>query len=201
MQIKQGKEGLYGTGKIYKNLYNTGVFCLVLYPDTDGCAVLPDGVAGRRGMARRHSTALKAFLSRGLMAVSLAGILALTLCGREWGSRMGGRFQFFPFWSYWRTITQGDEGLGIQIVNNILLFIPFGFALPLNFPRFKKLRYIILAGALLSLTVELVQGFTGLGLCEIDDVMGNTLGAGIGGWLWFYCTKSNKNPRRQRGNF
>ncbi len=155
----------------------------------------------RRGMARRHSTALKAFLSRGLMAVSLAGILALTLCGREWGSRMGGRFQFFPFWSYWRTITQGDEGLGIQIVNNILLFIPFGFALPLNFPRFKKLRYIILAGALLSLTVELVQGFTGLGLCEIDDVMGNTLGAGIGGWLWFYCTKSNKNPRRQRGNF
>ena len=53
----------------------------------------------RLGMDRRPSTALKAFLSRGLMAVSLAGILALTLCGREWGSRMGGRFQFFPFWS------------------------------------------------------------------------------------------------------
>ena len=135
------------------------------------------------------------------MALSLAGILALTLCGREWDSRMGSRFSFIPFWSYWRTFTQGDEGLGIQIVNNILLFIPFGFALPLNFPRFEKLRYTILAAALLSLAVELIQGYTGLGLCEIDDVMGNTLGAGIGGWLWYYCSKLNKNPRSQTGNF
>ena len=155
------------------------LFCLMVYLE-------------RRGMARRHSTALKAFLSRGLMAVSLAGILALTLCGREWGSRMGGRFQFFPFWSYWRTITQGDEGLGIQIVNNILLFIPFGFALPLNFLPFEKARNTVAAAVLLSLAVELFQGFTGLGLCEIDDIIGNTLGAGIGAWLWKRCTGKEK---------
>ena len=164
------------------------LFCLMIY-------------LRKRGLTRRYRNTAQAVLFGGIMALSLAGILALTLCGREWDSRMGSRFSFIPFWSYWRTFTQGDEGLGIQIVNNILLFIPFGFALPLNFPRFKKLRYIILAGALLSLTVELVQGFTGLGLCEIDDVMGNTLGAGIGGWLWYYCSKSNKNPRSQTGNF
>lgn len=164
------------------------LFCLMIY-------------LRKRGLTRRYRNTAQAVLFGGIMALSLAGILALTLCGREWDSRMGSRFSFIPFWSYWRTFTQGDEGLGIQIVNNILLFIPFGFALPLNFPRFEKLRYTILAAALLSLAVELIQGFTGLGLCEIDDVMGNTLGAGIGGWLWFYCTKSNKNPRRQRGNF
>ncbi len=164
------------------------LFCLMAYLE-------------RRGLPRRRGSPLGTVLSRGLMAVSLAGILALTLCGRELGSRMGGRFQFIPFWSYWRTFTQGDEGLGIQIVNNILLFIPFGAALPLNFPQFGKLRYTILAAALLSLAVELIQGFTGLGLCEIDDVMGNTLGAGIGGGLWYYCSKLNKNTRSQTGNF
>ena len=164
------------------------LFCLMIY-------------LRKRGLTRRYRNTAQAVLFGGIMALSLAGILALTLCGREWDSRMGSRFSFIPFWSYWRTFTQGDEGLGIQIVNNILLFIPFGFALPLNFPRFEKLRYTILAAALLSLAVELIQGFTGLGLCEIDDVVGNTLGAGIGGWLWYYCSKLNKNPRSQTGNF
>ena len=164
------------------------LFCLMIY-------------LRKRGLTRRYRNTVQAVLFGGIMALSLAGILALTLCGREWDSRMGSRFSFIPFWSYWRTFTQGDEGLGIQIVNNILLFIPFGFALPLNFARFEKLRYTILAAALLSLAVELIQGFTGLGLCEIDDVMGNTLGAGIGGWLWYYCSKLNKNPRSQTGNF
>ena len=163
------------------------LFCLMIY-------------LRKRGLTRRYRNTAQAVLFGGIMALSLAGILALTLCGREWDSRMGSRFSFIPFWSYWRTFTQGDEGLGIQIVNNILLFIPFGFALPLNFPQFEKLRYTILAAALLSLAVELIQGFTGLGLCEIDDVMGNTLGAGIGGWLWYYCSKLNKNPRSQTGN-
>ena len=164
------------------------LFCLMIY-------------LRKRGLTRRYRNTAQAVLFGGIMALSLAGILALTLCGREWDSRMESRFSFIPFWSYWRTFTKGDEGLGTQIVNNILLFIPFGFALPLNFPRFEKLRYTILAAALLSLAVELIQGFTGLGLCEIDDVMGNTLGAGIGGWLWYYCSKSNKNPRSQTGNF
>lgn len=173
---------------LYILILTVALFCLMLY------------LRGR-GLTRRYRNTAQAALFGGIMALSLAGILALTLCGREWDSRMGSRFSFIPFWSYWRTFTQGDEGLGIQIVNNILLFIPFGFALPLNFLRFEKLRYTIVAAALLSLTVELIQGFTGLGLCEIDDVMGNTLGAGIGGWLWYYCAKLNKNPRSQTGNF
>lgn len=137
-----------------------------------------------RGVIRNHKSSRHIFLNRGLLALSLAGILALTLCGREWGSRPGRHVQLIPFWSYWRTFSQGDEGLGIQIVNNILLFIPFGFALPLNFHLFEKTRNTVAAAALLSLTVELFQGFTGLGLCEIDDVMGNALGGGLGIWIW-----------------
>ena len=74
------------------------MFCLMVY-------------LGGQGLTRRYRSIPGAFFSRGLMAVSLAGILALTLCGREWGSRMGSSFQFLPFWSYWRAFTQGDEGL------------------------------------------------------------------------------------------
>lgn len=146
----------------------------------------------RRGATRHYQSSRRALFCGALMAVSLAGILALTLCGREWGSSLEIRFRFIPFWSYWKTFSQGDEGLGIQIVNNILLFIPFGFALPLNFPPFEKARNTVAAAVLLSLAVELFQGFTGLGLCEIDDIIGNTLGAGIGAWLWKRCTGKEK---------
>ena len=64
---------------LYILILTVVLFCLMVYLE-------------RRGMARRHSTALKAFLSRGLMAVSLAGILALTLCGRGVGQPDGRPF-------------------------------------------------------------------------------------------------------------
>lgn len=151
-----------------------------------------------RGLTRNYKSSRHGFFNGGILALSLAGILALTLCGREWDGRPGSRFQLIPFWSYWRTFFQGDEGLGIQIVNNILLFIPFGFSLPLNFPGFRRVRNTVLASGLLSLTVELIQGFTGLGLCEIDDMIGNTLGGGIGVWIWNCCAGKKKRQERKR---
>lgn len=178
------REILDGVGNFCENLYKTGVLGLALHIDPDGAVFCLIKYLSSRGLTWNYKSSRRGLFYGGLLALSLAGILALTLCGREWDSRPGSRFQLIPFWSYWRAYSQGDEGLGIQIVNNILLFIPFGFSLPLNFPRFERARNTVLAAALLSLTVELIQGFTGLGLCEIDDVIGNTLGGGIGVWLY-----------------
>ena len=68
----------------------------------------------------------------------------------------------------------------------ILLFTPFGLTLPFCLKR-HPVRTTILAAAGFSMMIELVQFVFGLGLCETDDVIFNTLGAAFG-TLAFVCS-------------
>ena len=62
---------------------------------------------------------------------------------------------------------------------NILMFIPFGAFLPIYFGRFWKMSTTVLAGALMSFTIEVLQLFT-FRLTDIDDLIMNTLGTLLG---------------------
>ena len=62
-------------------------------------------------------------------------------------------------------------------IENVLLFIPFGFLFPKN-----DYRVVLLSGFLMSICIETVQYFGCLGLCELDDVICNTLGS-LAGFL------------------
>lgn len=57
---------------------------------------------------------------------------------------------------------------------NVLLFVPFGFLLHL------PPRKTVFFGFLFSLTIEVIQLVTRLGMFETDDLMTNTLGAWLG---------------------
>jgi glycopeptide antibiotics resistance protein len=67
---------------------------------------------------------------------------------------------------------------------NILLFIPFGFGLPFitNF----QMKHVVIFGAFVSITFEILQLVTGLlskitfRITDVNDVIFNTLGAVIG---------------------
>ena len=61
----------------------------------------------------------------------------------------------------------------------ILLFTPFGLTLPFCLKR-HPVCTTILAAAGFSMMIELVQFVFGLGLCETEDVIFNTLGAAFG---------------------
>lgn len=62
------------------------------------------------------------------------------------------------------------------IVKNIWLFIPLGAVLYRLWPR----KAILLVPVILSITIEIIQYFTTLGMCELDDVISNGLGGVIG---------------------
>lgn len=66
------------------------------------------------------------------------------------------------------------------IVLNILLFMPLGFLLRSITDSWKT----IIWGFLLSVLIELIQYAFCLGNCEVDDVLNNTIGCGIGILLW-----------------
>lgn len=68
----------------------------------------------------------------------------------------------------------------INLGGNVVMFIPLGFFLPRIFPLFKGFFRTFVTCLLLILSVELVQYFTMLGTCDIDDLILNMVGVCIG---------------------
>lgn len=69
----------------------------------------------------------------------------------------------------------------LNVLLNIALFVPLGFLLPLLLSKlFRKWYAALGAGFGVSLLIELSQFFTGRGMCDVDDLFTNTLGAMLG---------------------
>ena len=69
----------------------------------------------------------------------------------------------------------------LNVLLNITLFVPLGFLLPLLLSKlFRKWYAALGAGFGVSLLIELTQLFTGRGMCDVDDLFTNTLGAMLG---------------------
>ena len=107
---------------------------------------------------------------RPLLAAYILFILMETVLGRESGV---GRVELVPLWSY------SHPELWMEIVLNYLLFMPLGFLLYLCLGEKFGLR-VVMAGFLLSVTVELIQLTFKIGVFEFDDMIGNTIGCLFG---------------------
>lgn len=71
--------------------------------------------------------------------------------------------------SYWR-----------NIVLNILMFVPFGFLLPLFSDKFKNFFATMSLSLMFTVGIEVTQYITKRGIFEVDDIMNNWIGALIG---------------------
>lgn len=105
-----------------------------------------------------------------LLVVYLAVIAYLTIFFRE-----NGEAKATEFLAYFRKIFTDSEAR-LDIFRNIWLFIPLGAILYRLYP--KKVALFI--PIVLSVAIEGIQFFTGKGFCELDDVISNGVGGGIG---------------------
>lgn len=101
----------------------------------------------------------------------IIAIAYLTLMFRE---NEGAKLRLEPFWSYKKLFT--DSEIRADIIKNIWLFIPLGAILYRIYPNTR----VLLIPVGLSILVEAIQYFDGIGLCELDDVISNGLGGVIG---------------------
>ena len=62
---------------------------------------------------------------------------------------------------------------------NILLFVPFGFFLPILWDKFRNIKNIALMGFIVTSLIEISQIFT-FRTSDINDIITNTVGAIIG---------------------
>ena len=83
------------------------------------------------------------------------------------------------FWDALRLHTYRTSAI-INLLGNILMFIPLGFLLPLSFPRLGRLWKTLLTAVGIVVTVEVLQMLTLLGTCDIDDLILNTVGTIMG---------------------
>lgn len=89
-----------------------------------------------------------------------------------------------PMHSYYIVFTGGNPELLRSNFMNVVLFYPAGLLayelLPKTWRGYRKMLFVALIFALLSVGIEVCQYRFALGQAEVDDVIHNTLGALIG---------------------
>jgi glycopeptide antibiotics resistance protein len=83
-------------------------------------------------------------------------------------------------------------------IGNVLLFMPFGFLLPLLWPCLNRPWRPMALGAGTSVGIEFTQiAMPGIHRADINDVLLNTLGVGLG-WLTLWLTRRAAVHRQAR---
>lgn len=104
-------------------------------------------------------------------------LIMIVYYSREPGSRTG--IADMVLWSTWGMTLQ----MHAYFIENIVLFIPFGFLFPLVFKNWMR-WFTIPVGAFISAAIEYTQLVTGRGYCQLDDFVTNTAGAAIGFFIY-----------------
>lgn len=85
----------------------------------------------------------------------------------------------------------------LNIVGNVVAFVPFGSFLPIFSVRCRKIRMTVFYSFELSLLVELFQLVTRVGSFDVDDLILNTLGGAIGFWLYWLLRHMFRGDERE----
>lgn len=117
-----------------------------------------------------------------LFFTCLAVILMITFWSRESGCQKDLDLELFSTWGI-------NRRNNAYVIENVLLFVPYGILCPMAFRRAEKFRYCLLAGAFTSVSIELLQLVTGRGFFQIDDILTNVLGTVAGYLGYLSCHK------------
>ena len=95
--------------------------------------------------------------------------------------------------------TIGIWSVIINLLGNVIFFIPFGIILPITSRKFTKLYRVIFLMFGFSLFVELMQLIFKIGAFDVDDILLNVIGAFIG-YMIYYFGKRKIKPRKRKKN-
>ncbi len=138
-------------------------------------AIILSAINDRR--VKKNKTPFSVLAITGFM-MYIVIILCITFLSREDGSRSGMDLELFSTWGI-------NKRNNAYVIENILLFVPYGFLCAWIMPVTKKLLLCTLLGAVTSLGIEYLQLATGRGFFQIDDVLTNTVGAFVGAFIYW----------------
>ena len=127
-----------------------------------------------------------------LLAGYLFVLFCVTLLRRMDGWR---EISFHPFRAWREAWNDFSFKSWANVLLNVGLFVPAGFLMPVLWEKMRKWYRTVPAALGLSLIVELVQLALARGVCDIDDLIANTLG-GILGFFLAMALLGLKNKER-----
>jgi len=109
------------------------------------------------------------------------------------------RYNLTPFKEIRRFIVYsgklGATSVFTNLLGNVIAFIPFGIFLPILTNNRLKFCQVTVYTFALTLSIELTQLISRVGICDVDDMILNTLG-GVIGYLLFFVWKSAKERKK-----
>lgn len=111
------------------------------------------------------------------------------------------RYNLKPFFEIRRALEHidavGVRYVLVNIVGNIVAFMPFGFLLPLASERRIRFERALLYSFLLTLCAESIQLVSRTGAFDVDDLFLNTIG-GILGYGCYMLLLGRRRKKRER---
>ena len=138
---------------------------------------------------------MKRPISMVLLSLWLIVLLVLTLCifpQRHPAPNL------LPFRSIVRDGRLGSDEFAINIVGNLVAFVPLGLLLPYIRQCGTSLRTTIATAGLLSASIEVAQYVSGRRVGDVDDVILNAASAAIG-YAIYVAIRATAARRRARG--
>lgn len=152
-------------------------------------------------------------LVRNMLALAFVGYMILLVYflffSEEYGRTkhfLNYQYNFVPFREISRFIKYRDvvglDAFLVNIVGNVVVFMPFGFFVPglerRKFGPFLNFLKITGIGFVFSLTVETIQLVSKVGCFDVDDLMLNTVGVALGCVCYSICRKILNGYRKAR---
>ena len=78
----------------------------------------------------------------------------------------------------------GGQLVFLYATANAIVFIPLGVLLPIISTRMKNWKKVVSIGLCISILIELIQLVMKCGMCQTEDVIMNTIGTGVGFWVY-----------------
>lgn len=168
----------------YLQLYTSRIIPILIIGGVLECIFL---FFAYKGYIQYKQKAYIRIITSVLLSLSIALIIVMTLYGRRPGIESEYRFQVFA--SYIEVFREKNAEVLLQIIMNIVMFIPVGLLLSCCFIWFEKNKRVFLCIIIFSGFIECTQGIFKMGMFEIDDILGNVFGAEVGFFLFYLAHK------------
>lgn len=133
------------------------------------------------------------YLAVGLLAGYLLLLASLTLAPPNYVPRQ--RLRLVPFATIMQQYAKGGSTFLVNVPGNIVAFAPLGLLAPLSAARLRSFTRIVLLGVAISAGIELLQLNFTRRVADIDDVLLNGVGTGIGyATYYLYSAWSSGRP-------
>lgn len=99
------------------------------------------------------------------------------------------------FWYYRKQL--GIFATATNLLGNVLVFLPFGFFMPMA-SKYRSFFSTIWYSLILSLVIEISQLFMKVGCFDVDDLLLNTMGGMLGYIAFTICNVIRRNYAKKK---